>query len=83
MAWPVVTVAAGGLPVIDVTGVTPRLGRPVTEAVNGRGTAVTKVLAFGLPVTFVVMPPFERSAREEAGGRVDRGRAGKVAGRPE
>jgi len=53
MAMPVVTVAAGGLPVVDVTATTPKLGLPVTEALNGRGRAVTKVAARGMPVTFV------------------------------
>jgi hypothetical protein len=59
MAVAVVTVAAGGLPVVDVTATTPRLGMPVTESVNGRGIAVTKVTLprGGLPVTFVVPPP--------------------------
>jgi hypothetical protein len=52
MATPVVTVAAGGLPVVDVTSLAPKLGLPVTEALNGRGIAVTKVAANGLPVTF-------------------------------
>jgi hypothetical protein len=52
MATPVVTVAAGGLPVVDVTATFPKLGLPVTEALNGRGIAVTKVAANGLPVTF-------------------------------
>jgi hypothetical protein len=52
MATPVVTVAAGGLPVVDVTATFPKLGLPVAEALNGRGIAVTKVAANGLPVTF-------------------------------
>jgi hypothetical protein len=58
MGLAVVTVAAGGLPVIDVTATTPKLGVPVTEAANGRGIAVTKVTLpkGGLPVTFVVPP---------------------------
>jgi hypothetical protein len=52
---PVVTVAAGGIPVVDVTATTPKTGAPVTEAVapNVRGTAVTKVTNYGIPVTFV------------------------------
>lgn len=56
MALPVVTVASGGLPVVDVTATTPKFGLPVTEAAGGRGTAVTKVAAGkpGLAVTFVV-----------------------------
>jgi len=55
MGVPVVTVASGGMPVIDVTATTPKLGLPVTEAANKRGIAVTKVAATigGLPVTFV------------------------------
>jgi hypothetical protein len=61
MAMAVITVASGGLPVIDVTATTPKLGLPVTEAVAvgtvKYGRAVTKVTAYGLPVTFVVPPP--------------------------
>ncbi len=59
MAVAVVTVAAGGLAVIDVTATTPKLGMPVTEATTGRGIPVTKVTLprGGLPVTFVVPPP--------------------------
>jgi hypothetical protein len=52
MATPVVTVASGGLPVIDVTATFPKLGLPVTEAFAGRGIAITKVASGGLPVTF-------------------------------
>jgi hypothetical protein len=56
MGLAVVTVASGGLPVVDVTATTPKLGLPVTEAV--RGVPVTKVIAPkpGLPVTYVVPP---------------------------
>jgi len=59
MSTPVVTVAAGGIAVVDVTATTPKLGLPVSEAANGRGVAVTKVTAGkpGLAVTFVVPPP--------------------------
>jgi hypothetical protein len=58
MAQPVVTVASGGLPVVDVTATKPLLGLPVSEAANGYGLAVTKVVGKpGLPVTFVVPPP--------------------------
>ena len=58
MGVAVVTVPSGGMPVIDVTATTPRLGVPVTEAANGRGIPVTKVTlpVGGLPVTFVVPP---------------------------
>jgi hypothetical protein len=52
MATPVVTVASGGLPVVDVTATFPKMGAPVTEAAAGRGTAVTKVAAGGMPVTY-------------------------------
>ena len=59
MATAVITVASGGLPVIDVTATAPRLGLPVTEAIASggvkHGVAVTKVAANGLPVTFVVV----------------------------
>jgi hypothetical protein len=50
MATPVVTIASGGLPVVE----TP-LGKPVSEAANGRGTPVTKVIGKpGMPVVYVV-----------------------------
>jgi hypothetical protein len=53
MALAVVTVASGGLPVVDVTATSPKLGLPVTEAM--RGVPVTKVAAGkpGMPTTFV------------------------------
>lgn len=61
MATPVNTVAAGGLPVVDCTtaaaNIDPKYGKPVTEAAAGKGTPVTKVTNFGLPVTFVAVPP--------------------------
>jgi len=63
MALPVVTIASGGLPVVDVALVVPSVplqGMPVTEATNGRGTPVTKVAASpagGLPVVYVTVPP--------------------------
>ena len=57
MATPVNTVAAGGIAVIDVTATTPKFGAPVSEAAAGKGTAVTKVTNYGIPVTFVVPPP--------------------------
>jgi len=52
MALPVVTVASGGLPVVEVTN---GRGLPVTEATNGRGLPVTKVTGGkpGLPVIYV------------------------------
>jgi len=53
MSTPVNTVAAGGLPVVDVTATFPKMGAPVTEALSGKGVAVTKVANLGLPVTFV------------------------------
>ena len=58
MGVPVKTVATGGIPVVDVTATTPKLGFPVTEAANGYGIAVTKVAAgqLGLAVTYVVPP---------------------------
>jgi len=59
MATAVVTVASGGLPVIDVTATFPKLGMPVTEAIAigavKYGIPVTKVAAGGVPVTFVVV----------------------------
>jgi hypothetical protein len=48
MGLAVVTIAAGGLPVVETTR-----GFPVSEAANGRGVAVTKVTGKpALPVTF-------------------------------
>ena len=48
MGMAVVTVASGGMPVVDVTPIasmTPiKYGTPVTEATNGRGIRVTKVV---------------------------------------
>ena len=59
MATAVITVASGGLPVIDVTATFPKLGMPVTEAIAigavKYGIPVTKVAAGGVPVTFVVV----------------------------
>src|SRR5882672_416775 len=51
MGFAVVTVTAGGLPVVDVAS---GFGTPVVEAANGMGIAVTKVAAgkAGLPVVF-------------------------------
>lgn len=58
---PVVTVASGGMPVVDVTPIASmspiKYGVPITEAANGMGTAVTKVVGKpGLPVVYVVPP---------------------------
>ena len=48
MGLAVVTVASGGMPVVETTS-----GLPVSEAANGRGVPVTKVIGkAGLPVTF-------------------------------
>jgi hypothetical protein len=59
MSTAVVTVASGGLPVVELAA--GKLGLPVTEAANGRGIAVTKVVGKpGLPVVFDtigVLPP--------------------------
>lgn len=54
MATPVVTVASGGVPVVDVTASTPKFGVAVSEAAKG-GMAVTKVTGGrpGLAVTYV------------------------------
>jgi len=78
MGLAVVTVAAGGLPVVDVTAIAPRTGLPVTEAANGRGVAVTKMTGGkpGMPVVFVV-PPLMRGSN----AATDRGRAEPVARR--
>ena len=56
MGVSVVTVASGGLPVIDVTATTPKLGLPVTEAATGIPVTKVTLPAGGLPVTFVVPP---------------------------
>jgi hypothetical protein len=63
MGMPVVTVAAGGIPVVDVTATVAR-GTPVTEAANGFGVAVTKVAAYGIPVVYVSPPLAMRSAAD-------------------
>lgn len=54
MATPVITVASGGKPVVDVTATGPALGVPVTESTSGYGVPVTKVTLpqQGTPVTF-------------------------------
>jgi hypothetical protein len=59
MGLAVVTVASGGIPVVDVTATFPKFGMPVSEAASGYGVPVTKVTAPlpGLPVTYVVPPP--------------------------
>jgi len=81
MGMPVVTVAAGGLAVVDVTATTPKLGMPVTETASGRGVAVTKVTGKpGLAVTFVAVTL--QRARDD-GDEADRGRARSVANRAE
>jgi hypothetical protein len=60
MGMAVVTVASGGMPVVDVTPIasmTPiKYGTPVTEAANGKGIRVTKVPKYGMPVIYVVPP---------------------------
>lgn len=59
MGWPVVTVASGGMPVVDVTATTGR-GTPVTEATNKSGAPVTKVTSGGMAVayeTIGIAPP--------------------------
>jgi len=68
MGMPVVTVAAGGLAVIDVTAVAPKTGTPVEEASNGFGRAITKVTSRGIPVVYVTAP----LVRAE-NGQADRG----------
>jgi hypothetical protein len=56
MAMPVVTVASGGLPVVDVTVANHKyIGKAVTESLNGRGTAVTKVASGGEAVYYLVV----------------------------
>jgi len=52
MGMAVVTVASGGMPVVEVTATKPALGLSVTEAANGLGCAVTKVLSGGIAVTY-------------------------------
>ena len=55
MGMPVVTVASGGMPVIDVSA-TIKTGLPVSEAANKFGRAVTKVTSGGIPVVYVSAP---------------------------
>ena len=64
MGLAVVTVATGGLPVVDVTATAPKFGMPITEVAAGKGIAVTLSTPArgGLPVTFVAVetaPPAE------------------------
>ncbi len=83
MGMPVVTVASGGMPVIDVSATTGK-GVPVSEAVNGFGRAVTKVAAYGMPVVYVTTPLLAEAASQsepESNGQADRSRAGKMARR--
>ena len=54
MAWPVVTVASGGIPVTDNSAA--GWGTPIDEAANGRGTAVTYTASGGLAVLGGAMP---------------------------
>lgn len=77
MGCPVVTVASGGMPVIDVTATYPKLGLPVTEAANKCGIRVTKVTVGGLPVTFV-SAPLLRKNDGRAGGSQAEGVASKA-----
>ena len=82
MGWAVVTVASGGLAVVDVTPIasmTPRkYGVAVTEAANGRGVRVTKVVGKpGIPVIYVV-PPLLREGAASNHAKAGRGRAGPV-----
>ena len=73
MGLAVVTIAAGGLPVVDVTAIAPRSGLPVTEAANGYGVAVTKVVGKpGLPVVFVLPPLLRRDDGPAGRGRAER-----------
>lgn len=75
MGMPVVTVAAGGIPVVDVSATTGK-GTPVSEAVNGFGRAVTKVAAYGMPVVYVTAPLMRADD-----GQADRSHAGDMARR--
>lgn len=67
MGWPVVTVASGGIAVVDNTAASFKSGTPVSEAANGRGTPVTKVASGGIPVMYV-SPPLLRRADESRTG---------------
>ncbi|HEX3412876.1 MAG TPA: hypothetical protein VHT00_14245 [Stellaceae bacterium] len=64
MGMSVVTVASGGLPVVDVAadvGATFKAGIPVSEAATG--VAVTKVASGGTPVLYVTPPLRARSVK--------------------
>lgn len=59
MGMVVVTVASGGMPVVNVTATKPLLGLPVTESTSSPvkfGVPVTQVAAGGIAVTYVVPP---------------------------
>jgi hypothetical protein len=65
MSTPVVTVASGGLPVVELAA--GKFGLPVTEATNGRGIAVTKVIGMpGLPVVFDGTAPTTWNAADKS-----------------
>jgi hypothetical protein len=67
MGMPVVSVASGGLPVVDVSG--SLRGMPVTEVASGIGVRVTKVAAYGMPVvyeTIGVAPSFAKWSRTDS-----------------
>ena len=75
MGIAVVTVASGGIPVVDNTAAAFKSGMPVTESVAGSngikyGIAVTKVASGGIPVMYV-NPPLLRSKN----GKASRSRA--------
>lgn len=48
-ALPVVTVASGGVPVVNVTATTPKLGLPVTESTVAKGGLKVTEVAAGKP----------------------------------
>lgn len=52
MAWPIIRVTSGGIPVTESTR-----GVPYTEAANGLGTPVTFVAGGGVPLQGANEPP--------------------------
>lgn len=79
MGMPVVTVASGGMPVVDVTS-TNKIGTPVTEAANGYGIPVTKIgvnaSKGAIPVVYVAATV---QLRVLSDGQASRGRARALA----
>lgn len=76
MAWPIVKVPSGGIPVTEVTN---GFGTPVEIASNGFGTAVTVVADGGIPVigsgglgpaSFLLMEDASKVLQEDGSSKI-------------